>query len=171
MPHRYFETDRLIVRQWVRDDIPALLDIMSDSRVHTYTGNNPWSLEHVEKYIQFMLDSNFQTLDWFHGACILKETKQLVGITGLNRYLPKQPELEWQFGVPFWGNGYATEVGRAAIRGAFEATDITCIYGMANPDNKASMKALENIGMTCIGLHEFHGRTDVFYRISRDAFH
>ena len=57
---------------------------------------------------------NFLTLEMFHGACIIKETKQLIGFTGLNPYLPKQPELEWQLGVPSWGMGYATEVGRAA---------------------------------------------------------
>lgn len=168
MPHLYFETDRLTVRQWTPDDAPALFDIMSDSRVHTYTGDTPWSLERAEKYIRFMLEKNFLTLELFHGVCILKETKQLIGFTGLNPYLPKQPELEWQLGVPFWGKGYATEVGKAAIRGAFDTTDITCIYGMANPENKASMKALEKIGMTCIGLQEFRGHMDMFFRINRD---
>ncbi len=167
MTHCYFETERLTVRQWTPEDAPALFDIMSDARVHTYTGDTPWSLERTERYLQFMLEKNFLTLDLFHGACILKETKQLIGLTGLNFYRPKQPELEWQLGVPFWGNGYATEVGRAAIRGAFDTTDITCIYGMSNPKNIASMKALENVGMTCIGLRKFHGHMDMFFQINR----
>ena len=114
-----------------------------------------------------MLEKNFLTLDCFHGACILKHTNQLIGLTGLNPYLPKQPELEWQLGVPFWGKGYASEVGKAAIDQAFNTTDITAIFGMANPENKASMQALKKVGMTCLGLQEFRGHTDMFYRIDR----
>ena len=170
MPRLYFDTNRLFVRQWVPEDAPALFEIMSDRRVHIYTGDTPWSLERTEKYISFMLEKNFQTLELFHGACILKETNQLIGFTGLNPYLPKQPELEWQLGVPFWGKGYASEVGKTLIRRAFDTTDITRIYGMANPDNKASMKALEKIGMTCIGKHEFRGHMDMLFCIDRDSF-
>jgi len=170
MPHVYFETPRVTVRQWILEDAPALFEIMSDSRVHTYTGDTPWSLERAENYIAFMLEKNFQTLELFHGACVLKETNQLIGFTGLNPYLPKQPELEWQLGVPFWGKGYASEIGKAVICEAFDATDITCIFGMAHPENKASMRALEKSGMTCMGLHEFRGHMDMFFRVDRDSF-
>jgi len=167
MPHLYFETNRLTVRQWAPEDAPALFEIMSDARVHRYTGDTPWSFERAEKYIAFMIEKNFQTLELFHGACITKDTNQLIGFTGLNPYLPKQPELEWQLGVPFWGKGYASEVGKAVISQAFNTTDITCIYGMANPENKASMKALEKVGMTCLGLQEFRGHMDMFFRITK----
>ena len=166
----YFETNRLIVRQWVPEDAPDLHEIMSDRRVHTYTGDTPWTLDRTKRYIQLMLNKDFRTLELFHGACITKDNKQLIGFSGLNPYLPKQPELEWQLGVPFWGKGYATEVGKAAVRGAFNTTDITCIYGMANPENKGSIKALEKVGMTCIGLQEFRGHMDMFFRIDRDFY-
>ena len=93
----------------------------------------------------------------------------MIGLTGLNPYLPKQPEIEWQFGVPFWGNDYATEIGKAVIASAFAATDIDAIYGMANPQNKASMRVLEKLGMTCLGLKDFRGEQDMFYRINRSS--
>jgi hypothetical protein len=117
------------------------------------------------KYIKFMLDNNFKTLELFHGACVLKSNNSIIGLTGLNPYLPKQPELEWQFGVPFWGNGYATEIGKAVIKAAFASTDIDLIYGMVNPQNKASMRVMEKIGMTCIGLHDSRGEQDMFYKM------
>lgn len=169
IPHIYFETDRLTVRQWTIDDAKALYSIMSDSSVHTYTGDTPWSSKRAKDYIKFMLKKNFQTLELFHGACILKSTNELIGLAGLNPYLPKQPELEWQLGAPFWGRGYATEIGRVVIREAFRTTDISCIHGMANPENIASMKALEKSGMICVGLQEFHGHMVMFYRIERES--
>ena len=167
MPQTYFETERFIVRQWDITDVDALYSIMSNSKVHTFTGDSTWTRERTKSYIDLMLDKNFQTLEVFHGACILKISNQLIGFTGLNPYLPKQPELEWQFGVDFWGKGYATEIGKSVIGNAFQTTDIKSIFGMANTENKASMRALEKIGMTCIRLQEFRGHQDMFFRIDR----
>jgi ribosomal-protein-alanine N-acetyltransferase len=163
----YLETPRFNIRQWRAEDADNLWQIMTDPRVHLYTGDQPWSLERVTKYIRLMLDKNFRTLEVFHGACVLKSTAELIGFTGLNPYLPKQPELEWQFGVPYWGNGYATEIGKAVIAAAFASTDIERIYGMVNPLNKASMRVMGKIGMTCLGLQDFRGEQDMFYQIER----
>ncbi len=96
-----------------------------------------------------------------------QEHRRARGLHGPNPYLPGQPELEWQLGAAHWGKGYATEVGRASIAEAFRTTGITAIYGMANPDNRASMRALEKIGMTCLGLQEFRGHMDMFYCVFR----
>lgn len=169
MSYIYLETERFIIRQWKFDDVTALWKIMSDSRVHRYTGDSPWTMERATEYIQYMMERNFRTLDIFHGACILKESQALIGFTGLNPYLPKQPEIEWQFGVPYWGNGYATEIGKAVIASAFAATDIEAIYGMANPQNRASMRVMEKIGMTCLGLQFFRGEQDMFYKMDRTS--
>lgn len=162
------ETERFYIRQWKLDDAEELHKIMSDSRVHIYTGDSPWTIERTIKYIKLILDKDFKTLEVFHGACVLKSNNSIIGLTGLNPYLHKQPELEWQFGMPFWGNGYATEIGKAIIKQAFDSTDIKLIYGMVNPENKASMRVMEKIGMTCIGLQEFRGEQDMFYKIVRE---
>jgi [ribosomal protein S5]-alanine N-acetyltransferase len=164
----YLETERFYIRQWELDDAEELHKIMSDIRVHKYTGDSPWTIERTNKYIKLILDKDFKTLEVFHGACVLKSSNSIIGLTGLNPYLPKQPELEWQFGMPFWGNGYATEIGKAIIKKAFASTDIKLIYGMVNPENKASMRVMEKIGMTCIGLQEFRGEQDMFYKVVRE---
>ncbi len=109
-----------------------------------------------------------QSLELFHGACALKESNQIIGLTGLNPYLPKSPEIEWQFGLPFWGKGYATEIGLAVIKEAFSTSAIELIYGMVNPLNKASMKVVEKLGMVCLGLQKFGDEMDMFYKIERN---
>jgi Acetyltransferases, including N-acetylases of ribosomal proteins len=129
----YLETERFYIRQWKLEDAEELHKIMSDKRVHTYTGDASWNIERTIKYIKFMLDKNFRTVELFHGACVLKSSNSIIGLTGLNPYLPKKPEIEWQFGVHFWGNGYATEIGKAVINAAFDTTDIELVYGMVNP--------------------------------------
>ncbi len=111
----YLETERFYIRQWVLDDAEELHKIMSDVRVHIYTGDSPWTMEYTVRYIKLILDKDFKTLELFHGACVRKADNTIIGLTGLNPYLPKQPEIEWQFGVPYWKNGYATEIGKAVI--------------------------------------------------------
>jgi RimJ/RimL family protein N-acetyltransferase len=166
----YFETEHFLVRQWSFGDVDDLFMIMSDSRVHTFTSDTPWSKERTESYINFMLEKDCRTLEIFHGACILKQTNELIGLTGLNPYLVQQPEFEWQLGVPFWGKGYATEIGKAVIENAFATTNIESIFGIANPANQASCRALEKIGMRCLGLQEFRGHQDMFYRIDKGPY-
>lgn len=167
MSYIYYETPRLIVRQWEPDDAAALQAIMGDERVHTYTGDEPWDMARTQGYLGYMFEHDFRTLETYHGACILKNTGELIGFTGLNPYLPLQPELEWQLGVDYWGKGYASEVGSAAIAEAFRTTPVTAIYAMAHPQNIGSMRALEKAGMACLGLREFRDHQDMFYRAVR----
>lgn len=164
----YFETERLIVRQYMLDDIEQLFKIMSDSRVHTYTKDkdHPWNEQRTEEYIRYMMNKDFRTLDCFHGAVIVKKTNQLIGLCGLNPYKANEPEIEFKIGVPYWGKGYATELGKQMIQDSFAATDIAGIYGMAQPENAASRKVLEKIGMKYLGNQIFRNHEDAFYYIA-----
>lgn len=165
--HMYLETERLIVRQYMINDIDELFRIMSDIRVHTYTKdkNNPWDEQRTEKYIKFMMEKDFKTLDCFHGAVIEKESNQLIGLCGLNPYKANEPEIEFKIGVPYWGKGYATELGKQIIKDSFATTDIKGIYGMAQPENIASRRVLEKIGMKYLGNQIFRNHEDSFYYI------
>lgn len=166
--HLYFKTKRLIVRQYKLSDIKDLFNIMSDIRVHLYTKdkNNPWDQNRTEKYIKFMLNKNFKTLDCFHGAVIEKNKNKLIGLCGLNPYKFNEPEIEFKIGVSYWNNGYATELGKQIIKESFVTTNIKGIYGMAQPQNFASRKVLEKIGMKYLGNQIFRNHEDSFYYIA-----
>lgn len=161
------ETERLYIKPWTLDYIDQLYNIMSDSRVHMYTGDSVWTRESTRGYIQFNINREKLSLEDFHGAVFLKESNELIGLTGLNPYLEKQPEIEWQLGAEFWNKGYAAEIGKAVIEAAFKNSDIVKIYGMANPKNIASITVMKKIGMTCLGLRDFRGEQDMFYEILR----
>lgn len=164
----YFETERLIVRQYMLNDIDKLYRIMSDARVHIFTKdkNNPWDKQRTEEYVKFMLNNDFKTLDCFHGAVIEKNTDQLIGLCGLNPYKDNEPEIEFKIGVPYWNRGYAAELGKQIIRESFEAVGIRGIYGMAHPENTASRKVLEKIGMKYSGDQIFRNHEYSFYYIA-----
>ena len=164
----FFDTPQLIVRQYTRDDTTALFRIMSNVRVHDYTKdrNRPWTLQRTEDYIHFMVNKDFRTVDCFHGAVIEKASGQLIGLCGLNPYEPNEPEIEFKLGVPFWGKGYATELGVQILRCAFATGKVKGVYGMAHPENIASRRVLEKLGMHYLGERQFRDQTDSFYYIS-----
>lgn len=165
----YFETQNLLVRPYTLQDVDGLAAVMENPQVHTYTkdGNNPWDRRRTEEYIQFFIQKNFQTLDCFHGAVIEKETGKIIGLTGLNPYKENEPEIEWKLGVAYWNKGYATEIGRELLSAAFRTTDIAGVYGMAEPENAASRRVLQKIGMQFLGIQPFRDHKDAFYYIAR----
>lgn len=114
-----------------------------------------------------MIDRNFQSLDCFHGAVIEKSSHQLIGLCGLNPYQENEPEIEFKLAPSFWHKGYATELGKQIIKEAFAVTNISGIYGMSMPENIASRKVLEKIGMHYIGNRLFRDQEDSFYYIAK----
>lgn len=171
--HIYLETQNLIVRQYTMGDVDGLYEVMSNSQVHQYTKdkNKPWDNDKTDKYIRFFIDKNFVTLDCFHGAIVEKASNRIIGLTGLNSYKENEPEIEWKLGVNYWNKGYATEIGKEIIREAFKTADIIGIYGMAEPENKASRKVLQKIGMKYLGINEFREQKDAFYYIGREWYY
>ena len=165
----FYETDRLVVRQYTLNDIHELFRIMRDGRMHTYTKDkgNPWGKRQTEEYIRFMINKDFKTLDCFHGAVIEKGSNRLIGLCGLNPYKEREPEIEIKIGASFWNKGYAAELGRQLIQESFAATAIKGIYGMAFPENIASRRVLEKIGMRYLGNRIFRNYEDSFYYIAK----
>lgn len=161
------ETERLYIKPWSLNYADELYNIMSDKQIHLYTGDTVWTKERTKGYIQFNINRESLLLDNFHGAVILKESNEIIGLTGLNPYLSKQPEIEWQLGSKFWNKGYATEIGSAVIKSTFKNTNVIRIYGMANPKNIASITVMKKIGMSCLGVKDFRGEQDIFYEILR----
>jgi RimJ/RimL family protein N-acetyltransferase len=87
-----------------------------------------------------------------------------VGFCGL-RHLDGGPEVEVLYGISpaEWGRGYATEISQAILRYGFETAGLARIWGIADPENLASRRVLEKIGMTFEGYVVDNGREEARY--------
>jgi hypothetical protein len=56
-------------------------------------------------------------------------------------------EVGWWLVPERWGQGLATEVGRAALRFAFDVAGLERVMAVAHPDNLASRRVMERLGM------------------------
>ena len=59
-------------------------------------------------------------------------------------------ELGWRFKAHTWGNGYATEAAHHVMMALSQDNSVKAFSAIAVPDNKASIKVMQKIGMDYI---------------------
>jgi [ribosomal protein S5]-alanine N-acetyltransferase len=142
------ETERLILRRQRAEDIEALVGLWSDAEVTRYLGG-PREQDWLRKEFE-AVGRNPEAEPFDLWPVIEKETGVLVGHSGL---LEKEVagkseiELSYFFAATAWGQGYATEIGRALIQYAFDELDIVRLIALIEPDNAASERVACKIGM------------------------
>lgn len=134
------ETQRLLLRPFTPMDAEDLYAYLSRERVVQYEPYGPFTREEaVREAARRAEDANFH-------AVVLKETGHVIGNVWLAPGDFGTWELGYVFHDGFWGCGYATEAASALIRWAFE-NGAHRIIAMCNPENEASWRLLERLGM------------------------
>lgn len=81
----------------------------------------------------------------------------LVGAVGLHIDRDHdRGEIGYWIGLPFWGNGYATEAARGMVRIGFEHHALQRIFAIHFTRNPASGRVLQKIGMRHEGSMRRH---------------
>ena len=104
----YFETNRLILRQWQPDDYPPFAEMNSDPEVMKCFPNILSQME--SDILAEKLQSNIEKNGWGMWAVELKSTGKFIGFVGLNTPkldLPPSPcvEIGWRLGKNHCGHG------------------------------------------------------------------
>jgi RimJ/RimL family protein N-acetyltransferase len=145
------ETARLILRGFALDDIDAHGRIFSDPLVTRFLPRGPYPADKAH-------DIASRTISYFiehwvqHGfgvwAVIDKASGALIGQCGLNK-LEEAPDVEvlYLLDRPFWGRGLATEGARASVEAGFTSVGLRRIVGLTKPENDASQRVLEKVGL------------------------
>ncbi|WP_391202418.1 GNAT family N-acetyltransferase [Psychrobacillus sp. L4] len=89
-------------------------------------------------------------------AVIDKETNEVLGSAGFNVTSSLiEVELIYHFSKKSWGKGYATEAAKACLELAKNHGKVQLVTASASPHNTGSLKILEKIGFTFIGMKWF----------------
>jgi RimJ/RimL family protein N-acetyltransferase len=75
----------------------------------------------------------------------------LIGCIGLHPIEVGPIELGYWLGEPYWGQGYATEAGRAVLAVAFAVPETAALVAGHFLDNPASGRVLEKLGFRYSG--------------------
>jgi RimJ/RimL family protein N-acetyltransferase len=78
-----------------------------------------------------------------------KETSEVIGFCGI-KYLPEidLPEVGYRYLTKYWGMGIGTEAAQACVEFAREDLGITKLVALIVPENAASIRVAEKLGMT-----------------------
>jgi ribosomal-protein-alanine N-acetyltransferase len=139
------ETDRLTLNHFSEADIPELVPLIGAREVaaNTLRIPHPYEEKHAHEFLASFAKENELRL-----AIRRRSDGCLCGGIGLHPDMqPQRAELGYWIGVPYWGNGYATEAAQAIVRDGFEQFKLNRIFASHFKDNEASGNVLHKIGM------------------------
>lgn len=163
-------TERLLLRRLREEDLDDYALMSSDPEVMRYIGQGK-TLDRADSWRTLALFLGHWTLRGYGlWALESREDGSFLGRAGLWR--PEGwPGLEvgWVLVRSQWGHGYATEAGRAALQFAWDVVGATEVVSLIHPENSASRRVAERLGLRVDG-RQMLGTTDVLiYRRARPS--
>jgi ribosomal-protein-alanine N-acetyltransferase len=134
-------TVRLRWRWPHEDDFAALHQMVSDYDVVKWTSSWPYP---ADSALTRQRCKPMDAADGFSGPVFLGDT--LIG-----SLVCANGEFGYMFAQDHWGQGYATEIGRAAVSRAFEVLSWDRITARTSQENAGSARVLVKLGFSRIG--------------------
>ncbi len=144
------ETERLVLRAPLLGDAKAIATLANDRRIAENTRRipHPYRVTDAEEFIAKAAACRPREM----ALMIIEREGDLVGGCSLTLLDGPVPEINFWLGVPFWGQGYATEAVRAMIDFAFTELDHQALQAGARVTNPASRRILEKCGFQWVGV-------------------
>ncbi len=168
------ETPRLKLRMFTPEDLDIYHErIYGDAEVMRYLPPGmARPREDAERALNFYIEY-WNSHSFGVWAVVEKASGEMIGHAGLLHFrdYPDEVEVLYALGKVWWGKGYAAESARASVQHGFETAGLERIYAVAYPENRASQRVMEKIGMQSQGLtNRYFGIEMVCYTIEREAF-
>jgi RimJ/RimL family protein N-acetyltransferase len=152
------ETERLELRSATLADAPHLQALFSNPEVLRYLPPRPAiTLEQAEQAIERRMKMEAE-LGYAPFIIVKKDGDEFIGSGGVVP-VKDAPDVEiaYHFLPSAWGRGHATEAATAILAFGFEGAGLKEIIGLAFPDNVASWRVLEKVGMRYVGTATYYG--------------
>lgn len=140
------ETERLRLRAFSSGDLEPYAQIYADDLFVRHLNGKTLTRQKTWENMALIL-GHWALRGYGIWAIEHRVTGALVGRAGLLN-LPGWPDVEvcWALSPKFWGNGYATEASRAAIKWAFREVGIRRLISLISPDNRRSEAVALRLG-------------------------
>ncbi len=143
------ETDRLRLRRFNVDDAAFILDLVNQpSFLHNIGDKGVRTTEDARGYIRDGPVASYAKNGFGLYLVELKSSGEEIGMCGLvNREALEDVDIGFAFLPQFWGQGYAVESASIVIDSERQTLGLDRIVAITSPDNHASIKVLEKIGL------------------------
>ncbi|MCI0382428.1 MAG: GNAT family N-acetyltransferase [Chlamydiae bacterium] len=143
-----FKTKRMFLRKVTPENIENMQQIFSDPITMQYYPkvlNREETKEWIDKILY-----NYHTHGAGLWACHLKDSKEFVGICGLNFPIVdgnEEVEVGYLFVRKFWNRGLATEAAKDTVEYAKKKLKLKRIISLIRPENIPSKRVAEKNGL------------------------
>ena len=162
-------TARMDLTEMLPSDAPEAFALNADPEVVRYTGDGPFaSVEAARDFLAAYPD--YRLYGYGRWALRRREDGVLLGWCGL-KYHPGtgETDLGYRLHRRYWGQGYATEAGRACLDYGFWKLGLRRIVAQVMAANLASIRVLEKCGMEAVASISYEGQPGLIYSIDRPA--
>ncbi len=163
------ETERLLMRPLVEDDVDEIFAMRSDAEIMRFI-REPQARDESFDWIK-LVSGRWHKDKLGFCAVIEKKTGGFLGWCGIWR-LKETDEIEIGYAIDkaHWRKGYATEAAERFMRYAFEDLKAEKLVAVARPENMASRRVMEKLGMRFVKTATFYEQSLVQYAIFKDEF-
>lgn len=165
-----YQTERLDLRPRDIGDFEANLamDLQPEVGRYLYPLGRPSEAQLREK-LQRQLGG-----DWpERGGVWSVEWRDMPGFLGWCGLFPLDGgeliEIAYRYGVAAWGRGVATEAAAVVLKLGFEEFGFDPIVAVTHPENTASQRVLQKIGLRSMGLKKAYGLELSYFELFADA--
>lgn len=165
-------TQRLKFRLFVPADLEQLhRDIYSKSLVaQTLSPTGSLSFQQTAYLLHRRL-KHWQKHGFGTWALIYQPNQQLIGHCGLHHLeQTSEVELTYTLNPDYWRQGLATEAASAVLQWGFETLILEQIVAVTGPNNLASQRVMQKLGMKYEKNIQYNGSEAMYYALSRADF-
>lgn len=172
-------TDRLLLRQWRPADLAPWAAMNADPEVRRYF---PDVLTREQSEASAALfQARIEARGWGWWAVEVAATGEFAGMAGLDPVDEGMRfggvEAGWRLARSAWGQGYATEAGRAVVGFAFGTLGLAEVLAVTTAVNQRSRAVMRRLGMAHEPAYDFEDmavpdgplRRNVVYRLAAGA--
>ena len=148
---KILETERLLLRHLIADDLDELYRLYRDPEIRRYFPEGTLTYQETQEELEWFLNGHPRHPELGLWATLYKETNQFIGRCGLLPWTTDgraEVEIAYLIAKEFWGRGLATEAARGIMQYAFERLQLHRLVCLIDHANMASQKVAIKIGMT-----------------------
>ena len=143
------KTTRLRLRLFTHDDLQIMYRLSTDPDVIKYADTPARDMAEVKQRLEEGPLADYKKYGYGRFAVELKETGEVIGFCGV-KYLPEidLPEVGYRYLKEYWGRGIGTEAAGVCVEFARDDLKIKKLIALIVPENIASIRVAEKLGMS-----------------------
>ena len=169
------ESGRLLLRRYRDEDFEFLYSLLKQPEVMRHIGEGKvTSRQQALEFLYWIYRMYREHPEYGLFLLIRKEDGKRIGHAGLvPQVVGGQAELEVGYWLTpeFWGFGYAREAARLLCGRGFTEHRKDALISLVQPENQASRKVAEALGMECGEPILRNGQYVLVYRVQKERWH